>query len=376
MIATLLVILAVETTVAQPSSNQDTQQHVIQLMDSSEPKTVVDSPHCDASEFTCDNGDCIPSNWKCHNENDCKDHSDESWSHCSSILIKNDNCAADEYQCNDGTCIPILWMCDVVDDCEKGEDEVNCTSIDPECDDCSTNSNVADDVIIFNFPNAPCFPPGATVRTLNGSITMDTLHLGMEVLSLSLDGQLVYSPVIAFLDKDTKRESKYTTIETEDGTALTLTRSHLIHSITQENDAVLNNPNRLSALPVFASKIKVNDYVYVTSEQLPQLRLSRVVKVTNSKQKGNYAPLTLEGTIIVDGVLASCYAVIDDHRMAHTSFSLLRFLHNSMPSLLKEKIGYTLSSWYPKLLTSIGEILLDEKQVHHSHVKRIFREKA
>jgi hypothetical protein len=149
---------------------------------------------------------------------------------------------------------------------------------------------------------------------------MDMLQLGMEVLTLNQDGELVYSPVIAFLDEDAEDESKYTTIETEDGTKLTITHSHPIHSISQKNHAVLNNPN--SALPVFASKIKVNDYVYVTSEHHPQLQLSMVVKVTNAKHKGKYTPLTLEGTIIVDSMLASCYAMIDDHRIAHT-FHLL-----------------------------------------------------
>lgn len=198
------------------------------------------------------------------------------------------------------------WTCDEVDDCEKGEDEMNCTSTDPECDDCSPN--VADDslVEVTMVFNDGCFPPSAKVRTVNENVTMDMLQLGMEVLTLNQDGKLVYSPVIAFLDLDSERESKYTTIETEDGTMLTLTRSHLIHSIPQGNHAVLKNPNK--ALPVFASKVKVNDYVYVTSEEHPQLQLSRVVKVDNAKQRGNYAPLTLEGTIIVDGVLVSCYA--------------------------------------------------------------------
>ena len=366
----LAILFAVEITAAKPSFDQGTQQHAIQI-DSSEPKRVLANDNCDILEFTCDNGDCIPSNWKCDHEYDCKDNSDESVSHCSSAS-KMDNCAADEYQCDDGTCIPTQWTCDEVDDCENGEDEFNCTSSDHECDDC----DVADDATvctgIINICN--CFPPSSTVKTLNGTITMEILQLGMEVLSLNHDGKLVYSPVIAFLDKDIEHESKYTTIETEMGATLTVTRAHLIYSISQENQAVIDNPN--SGLPVFASKIKVNDYVYVISKQYPQMQLSRVVKVTNAKQKGNYAPLTLEGTIIVDDVLASCYAVIDDHRIAHTSFALLRFLHNSMPSLLNEKIGDTLRSWYPKLLTSIGSILLDEKHFHHSNVKHIVRENA
>ena len=74
MIATSLVVLAAEMTVAKPSSYQGTQQHEIQLVDTSEPKNVFDNTYCDASEFTCDNGDCIPLNWKCDNENDCNDN--------------------------------------------------------------------------------------------------------------------------------------------------------------------------------------------------------------------------------------------------------------------------------------------------------------
>ena len=74
MIATSVVVLAAEMTVAKPSSDQGTQQHEIQLVDSSELKNVLNNARCDISEFTCDNGDCIPLNWKCDNENDCKDN--------------------------------------------------------------------------------------------------------------------------------------------------------------------------------------------------------------------------------------------------------------------------------------------------------------
>jgi hypothetical protein len=73
--------------------------------------------------------------------------------------------------------------------------------------------------------------PSATVKTLNENVTMDMLQLGMEVLTLNQDGELVYSPVIAFLDEDAEDEieSKYTTIETEDGTKPTITCSLVPH---------------------------------------------------------------------------------------------------------------------------------------------------
>jgi len=38
----------------------------------------------------------------------------------------SDECQADEYRCDSGWCIPAEWICDVWEDCESGEDEVGC----------------------------------------------------------------------------------------------------------------------------------------------------------------------------------------------------------------------------------------------------------
>ena len=32
---------------------------------------------CDSDEFTCDNGQCVPSDYQCDADNDCADYSDE-----------------------------------------------------------------------------------------------------------------------------------------------------------------------------------------------------------------------------------------------------------------------------------------------------------
>ena len=277
---------------------------------------------CDSSDFACDNRDCISSSWECDNEDDCGDNSDED--HCSGT----NDCASDQFQCNDGTCIPTSWECDGMDDCTDGEDEPSTCNNDG-------GGGGSEDSGGGGIPG--CFPPQAKVLTPDKNVTMEDLKIGTPVLVLNEKGKLTYSPVIAFLDHSDDAELKYTTIETEDGTEITLTRSHLIYKANHGNSSQLQKSTDIQ--PLFASKVKVNDYIYTRSGQCKAVQPSKVVKITNTKKTGAYAPLTLEGTIIVDSALASCYAVIDDHRLAHTTLAPLRLLYHSMPRLLREREG-------------------------------------
>ena len=45
----------------------------------------------------------------------------------------------------------------------------------------------------------------------------------------------------------------------------------------------------------------------------------------NSPFSGAFTPVTMDGTIIVDGILASCYA-FSDHDMAHIGMSPIRWI--------------------------------------------------
>ena len=65
----------------------------------------------------------------------------------------------------------------------------------------------------------------------------------------------------------------------------------------------------------------------------PRVKLEQIVSVNYVNRQGIYAPLTREGNIVVNSVVASCYAVISDHDMAHWSFAPVRWL-----SMLKEMV--------------------------------------
>ena len=45
---------------------------------------------------------------------------------------------------------------------------------------------------------------------------------------------------------------------------------------------------------------------------------------------GAYSPLTTEGNLMVDGVLASCYASFPDHDMAHFTMAPMRWFPKLM----------------------------------------------
>lgn len=99
-------------------------------------------PPCKQNEFMCNNGQCIPSHWRCDGHNDCIDYSDED--NCIQIcneqgmvskfftqkfflLAKKIEIKNQEFQCPDGICIPKSFLCDGQHDCFGGIDELNCT---------------------------------------------------------------------------------------------------------------------------------------------------------------------------------------------------------------------------------------------------------
>ncbi|XP_075443973.1 sonic hedgehog protein isoform X2 [Ascaphus truei] len=213
-----------------------------------------------------------------------------------------------------------------------------------------------------------CFPASATV-TLESGVTKSVKDLspGDKVLAVDGQGMLVFSDFLMFIDKQERVKKWFYVIETsEPQQSIRLTAAHLL--FVSQNQV---NGTR-SFKSTFASNIKPGDQVYVVDKRVMDLKGVKVKKAYLEEDLGAYAPVTAHGTVIIDGVLASCYAVIEEHRWAHMAFAPLRFGFDLFSFLFPKDYSSSYSTysqvegihWYSQILYQIGTWVLDNDSIH------------
>jgi len=197
--------------------------------------------------------------------------------------------------------------------CKKGCDE------NPEC----------------GTPGQPacCFSSHSTVMTSQGvQKTMSDLKIGDQIRVMDpTTGKLIFSPVITFLDRKPSDNTFFHLITTESGEKLTVTPLHLVYSYSDmelQNEIIDEQIDFSLFKAIFARDISVGDLVLVSqnTNKAGQLNPSRVSKIEKQMHKGAYSPLTETGNIVVDNILASCYASFDSQWVAHKAFSPIRLM--------------------------------------------------
>ncbi|KAL2080957.1 hypothetical protein ACEWY4_022810 [Coilia grayii] len=239
-----------------------------------------------------------------------------------------------------------------------------------------------------------CFPGNALV-TLEGGAKrlMRDLRPGERVLASSGSdgsGELVYSEVVTFLDRQPDARKSFYTLGTAWGANLTLTAAHLVF-VTDAGDC-----SRGALRETFASDVRPGQCVLTTSgdgdeeeeeeeeeegesswrrggeekkkKSGRRAHLTRVTWVEVREDRGAYAPLTRHGTVVVDDVLASCYAAVDQQWLAHWALAPLRALHGLMGQAAgtggRDAGAETGTHWYAWLLQWVGSMLLDPSHFH------------
>ncbi|CAF3716402.1 unnamed protein product [Rotaria socialis] len=162
-------------------------------------------------------------------------------------------------------------------------------------------------------PSLKCFPGSSQLILEDGSFkALSAATIGDRVL---VNKDNAYEPIIGFIHAKREDLFEFLAIEVQSaGSNLTSTLlvscNHLIFDF-DSGDAR------------FAGKFRVGDRVQMLHND--QILPGEVIKVKLTKQQGFYAPLTKSGTIVVNGVLASNYATVSNHALAHRVMGIYRW---------------------------------------------------
>lgn len=205
-----------------------------------------------------------------------------------------------------------------------------------------------------------------------GTKLVKDLSPGDRVLAADGQGQLLYSEFLTFLDQEEPPIHRvFYVIETRrPRTRLLLTAAHLLFVAPQQNHS--------QPQPIFASRVRPGHHVYVLGKGGQTLLQATVHQVSLQEEaSGAYAPLTAQGTILINQVLASCYAVIEEHSWAHWAFAPFRVAYtllamlspsgHSSPGLSQSAAPSEATAgvhWYSRLLYHIGRWVLDSDMLH------------
>ncbi|XP_069504057.1 sonic hedgehog protein [Ambystoma mexicanum] len=216
-----------------------------------------------------------------------------------------------------------------------------------------------------------CFPASAKV-TLEHGVTrpVKDLRPGDRVLAADGQGRLVYSDFLMFLDKEEAVTKVFYVIETErPRQRLRLTAAHLLFAARHP----ANSSSSTGFQSIFASRVRPGHRVLTVDQEGRGLQEATVTRVYLEEGAGAYAPVTSHGTVVIDKVLASCYAVIEEHSWAHWAFAPLRLGYGILsifspqdysphsPPAPSQKEGV---HWYSEILYHIGTWVLHSDTIH------------
>jgi len=138
-----------------------------------------------------------------------------------------------------------------------------------------------------------CFPGASRVLRENGAWTpLAAVRRGDRVLTRARDGSLAFAAVELRAHADAAAEPVFVRIALAAGANLTLTRGHYVPTA---NRGIVE-----------AAAVEVGDFLYARADG--GLAASAVVGIDRERGRGLFSPLTRNGFVIVDGVLASEYS--------------------------------------------------------------------
>eukprot|EP00013_Stygamoeba_regulata_P028067 CAMPEP_0177646320 /NCGR_PEP_ID=MMETSP0447-20121125/9712_1 /TAXON_ID=0 /ORGANISM="Stygamoeba regulata, Strain BSH-02190019" /LENGTH=600 /DNA_ID=CAMNT_0019148847 /DNA_START=94 /DNA_END=1896 /DNA_ORIENTATION=+ len=218
--------------------------------------------------------------------------------------------------------------------------QASCTAIPPGPSPPPSSSSSSDGSGIS------CFPAEATVRTGDGrTLKMSELHVGDSVLARHDDGKLLFSEVYAFLDRKPTGEFDFVRVT---GRRQQDENQLLVLEVSPRHRVFRQSGPGAELVDVDAGALRVGQQLQVVNANGSGVEALQIVTVEQVRREGAYAPVTMAGTLVVDEVVASCYAMAS-HASAHAAFAPLRLATELLPAAAStaEQIGL---NWYAELL--------------------------
>jgi len=197
--------------------------------------------------------------------------------------------------------------------------------------------------------NPKCFSGDDHVSMANGETKLlRDVRPGDRVLVMNDEKRIVEDVVMMMLDSQPNLPALFYSIETEFGHRLSLTGSHFIAIESRRN-----------AEPKFvpANEIKMSDIVLINDHG--RIRPASVRNVTEIFRVGYFTPMTGQGTLIVNGMAASCYSSVLSHNLAHRFLAPMRWwYHLGKFFSIDEPFEYSPDGgihWIPKAMLQLTD---------------------
>jgi hypothetical protein len=187
-------------------------------------------------------------------------------------------------------------------------------SYDSTCTCASVSNGVCMTYTCATTPRqTKCFSGSSRITLADGTIkALSDIQIGDQVL---VNEHNVYEPVSSFIHAQHQGLFSFLAIKIQSvmsnlSSTIVISANHLIFDFD-------------SGKARFAGKLHVGDRVQFIDNN--EIVPGEIVSIQLTKQQGYYAPLTPSGTIVVNGVVASNYATVSNHALAHQVMGIYRW---------------------------------------------------